>query len=236
MYFFKRHFQATRNTPLVMMAYQLGFFLFGIVLVVVVNTFFNSDQDYAPLGSLMAIIGVFAGLVARGGGAAARFRMAVSMGQTRRDFLLIDPLLTVLTSLLGVGVAWCLTQAETWLYSLLYPGYENELDLTVIFQWKYIPLILGVALLDLFLGAVHTRFGFKGFAVLWFPLCFAPAVIGQALRAAQSSSGSLLAGIGRGLLALAGLEMTAWLAIGAAVVLAMLTFIGFSYNRAEIRL
>ena len=96
MYFFKRHFQATRNTPLVMMAYQLGFFLFGIVLVVVVNTFFNSDQDYAPLGSLMAIIGVFAGLVARGGGAAARFRMAVSMGQTRRDFLLIDPLLTVL--------------------------------------------------------------------------------------------------------------------------------------------
>ena len=162
--------------------------------------------------------------------------MAVSMGQTRRDFLLIDPLLTVLTSLLGVGVAWCLTQAETWLYSLLYPGYENELDLTVIFQWKYIPLILGVALLDLFLGAVHTRFGFKGFAVLWFPLCFAPAVIGQALRAAQSSSGSLLAGIGRGLLALAGLEMTAWLAIGAAVVLAMLAFIGFSYNRAEIRL
>ena len=30
--------------------------------------------------------------------------------------------------------------------------------------------------------------------------------------------------------------MTAWLAIGAAVVLAMLAFIGFSYNRAEIRL
>ena len=77
MYFFKRHFQATRNTPLVMMADQLGIFLCGIVLVVVVNTFSNSDLFYAPLGSLLAIFGVFAGLVARGGGAAAHFRMAV---------------------------------------------------------------------------------------------------------------------------------------------------------------
>lgn len=237
MRFLKKHFQVSRSAALMMLAFQLGFFLFGIALVAVVNAFFNEDRDYAPIGSLMAAIGIFAGALPRGGGAASRFRLAISMGQTRRDFLLVDPLLTVLTSLFGVGAAWCLLQVEIWLYSLLYPGYENGLDLAAAFRWRYIlPLVLGMALLDLFLGAVQIRFGLKGFAALWIPLCFAPLVITQAVDAAQSGGGSLLAGLGRGIIALLALGAAVWTAIGAAAVLALLVFSGFSYCRAEIRL
>jgi len=236
MRFFQKDLRATCRGPLLMLGFQLGFFLFGILIVVLVNTFLNDDWDYAPVGSLMALIGIFAGMLTRGSGAAVRFRLAISMGQTRRDYLLMDPLLTALMALVGVGAAWCLLQAELGLYSLLYPGYENGIDLAAAFRWKYIlPMVLGVSLLDLFLGAVQIRFGAKGLAMIWFPLCFAPGVIAQAVDAAQSGGTSLLARIGQGVLALVAPGPAVWAALGAAVVLAVLAFSVSGYRKAEIR-
>ena len=52
--------QINRKGPLIMLAYQTGFFAFGVAMVLGINTFLNKDMDYACMGSLMAAIGIAA--------------------------------------------------------------------------------------------------------------------------------------------------------------------------------
>ena len=95
--------QINRKGPLIMLAYQTGFFAFGVAMVLGINTFLNKDMDYACMGSLMAAIGIAVGIVARGGTSAVRFRLAVMMGQPRRSFLLWDTLNTAAVAAMGLS-------------------------------------------------------------------------------------------------------------------------------------
>ena len=40
-----------------MLAVQGGLFLMGVIMVVCINIFLNEDQDYAAIGSMMALMG-----------------------------------------------------------------------------------------------------------------------------------------------------------------------------------
>ena len=47
---------------------------------------------------------------------------------------------------------------------VIYPQCEVILDLTQYFQWKYLlAVIVGMTIVELFLGAVTLRFGMKAF-------------------------------------------------------------------------
>ena len=91
---------------------------------------------------------LFGGLV-RGSGGMNRYRMAVSMGQTRRSYMLADPVVTVLNTVIGIAFAWLLDKFEIWLYGILYPGWELDLDVFGIMQWWYYPIfILAICILS----------------------------------------------------------------------------------------
>ena len=238
MNFFIKHLKANRDGVWIMMIFQLGLFLFGFLIVVCINAFVNDDRDYAAIGSMMALMAtVFGGLV-RGNGGAARYRTAVSMGSTRRSYMLADPIVTVLNCLVGVAFAWVLNKFELWAYTLLYPGWELDFDVMAEMKWWfYLILIVGICIADFCLGALQLRFGAKGFAAIWFPLCFAPMILGNAVSAARKGGTSLMAQIGRGILFLAGLlTPTMWAAVGIAILLAMLVLSALGYRRAEVRI
>lgn len=238
MNFFIKHLKANRDGVWIMMMFQLGLFLFGFLIVVCINAFVNDDRDYAAIGSMMALMAtVFGGLV-RGNGGAARYRTAVSMGSTRRSYMLADPIVTVLNCLVGVAFAWVLNKFELWAYTLLYPGWELDFDVMAEMKWWfYLILIVGICIADFCLGALQLRFGAKGFAAIWFPLCFAPMILGNAVSAARKGGTSLMAQIGRGILFLAGLlTPTMWAAVGIAILLAMLVLSALGYRRAEVRI
>ena len=238
MNFFIKHLKANRDGVWIMMMFQLGLFLFGFLIVVCINAFVNDDRDYAAIGSMMALMAtVFGGLV-RGNGGAARYRTAVSMGSTRRSYMLADPVVTVLNSLVGVAFAWVLNKFELWVYSLLYPGWELDFDVMAEMKWWfYLILVAGICIVDFCLGALQLRFGAKGFAAIWFPLCFAPMILGNAVSAARKGGTSLMAQIGRGILFLAGLLTPAmWAAAGVVILLAMLVLSALCYRRAEVRI
>lgn len=238
MSFFLRHLRANRSGVLVMLAFQGGLFLFGFLLVVIVNAFLNDEQDYAAIGSMMALMGAVFGGLLRGQGAPARYRMALSMGHTRRSYILADPVITALNCLVGIGAAWLLSKLEMWVYGLLYPGWECDFDVIAMFKWWYVPiLVAAVCLLDFCLGALQLRFGPKGFAAIWFPLCFGPMIVANSLDAAEEGGTSLLARIGHGIFFLAGLLSPAmWAAAGAALLLALVALSALCYSRSEIRI
>ena len=154
--------QINRKGPLIMLAYQTGFFAFGVAMVLGINTFLNKDMDYACMGSLMAAIGIAAGIVARGGTSAVRFRLAVMMGQPRRSFLLWDTLNTAAVAAMGYLVSWIFYQTELALYRALYPGYACQISMDKFFAWP-VPLavIPTICVLDLAIGVLQVRFGAK---------------------------------------------------------------------------
>ena len=238
MNFFIKHLKANRDGVWIMLMFQAGLFLFGFLIVVCINAFVNDERDYAAIGSMMALMAIVFGGLVRGSGGAARYRTAVSMGSTRRSYMLADPVVTVLNCLVGVGFAWVLNKFELWVYTLLYPGWELDFDVMAEMKWWfYLILVVGICIADFCLGALQLRFGTKGFAAIWFPCCFAPMILGNAVRAAREGGTSLLAQIGYGILFVAGLlSPVMWAAVGVAILLAMLVLSALCYRRAEVRI
>ena len=81
--FFVKHWKVNRSGTLMMLAFQLGLFLMGVVMVLGINAFLNDDRDYAAVGGMMALMATIIGGLTRGTGM-SRYRLAVSMGRTRR--------------------------------------------------------------------------------------------------------------------------------------------------------
>ena len=235
--FFVKHWKVNRSGMLMMLAFQLGLFLMGVVMVLGINAFLNDDQDYAAIGGMMALMATLFGGLVRGSGGMNRYRMAVSMGQTRRSYMLADPVVTVLNTVIGIAFAWLLNKFEIWLYGILYPGWELDLDVFGIMQWWYYPIfILAICILDFCFGALQIRFGNKGFAAVWFPLCFLPMLVNSSVEAAKEGGSSLLAQIGRGVAFLIGLlSPSAWLAALVAFLLGLIVLSVLCYRKAEIR-
>ncbi|MDE7260944.1 MAG: hypothetical protein K2N78_02615 [Oscillospiraceae bacterium] len=238
MNFFIKHLKVNRDGVWIMLIFQAALFFFGFLIVVCINAFVNEDRDYATFGSMMALIAtVFGGLV-RGNGGAYRYRTAISMGQTRLSYILADPVVTAMNCVIGVAFAWLLNKFELWIYTLLYPGWELDFDLHSLMEWwYYIIFIVGICVADFCFGALQLRFGAKGFAAIWFPLCFAPMIISKAVEAAKDGGSSLLALIGRGILFLAGLLSPAvWGVMAVVVLLALLALSVVCYRTAEVRI
>lgn len=235
---FLKYARASRKAPLYMLCWQLGFFLFGLMVVLVINAFLNDEKDYACMGSLMAAIATIVGVLARGNSTlSSRFSMAVSMGQTRRAFLLWDTVITALTAALGLLVSWCLYLLENLLYGVLYPGFENGISIDGLYRWQVLlPIAAGLCVFSLVMGAVHQRFGIKGFGVLWLVFCVSCMLVPQAINQSLEGGTSLFARFGRGVLWLVGLlSPTMWACIGGVVLLALLAFSVLSFCRAEVR-
>ncbi len=238
MNFFIKHLKVNRDGVLVMMAFQAGLFLLGVVMVLIINAILNDDQDCAAIGGMMALMGtVFGGLVRGGVTGGNRYRMAVSMGWPRRAYILVDPILTMLNCALGVVFAALLNQLEVWLYSVIYPGWEVELNVFAVMPWWLYPVfVIGMTIVDFLFGALLLRFGAKGFAVVWFPLCFLPLIVGNSVDAAREGGASLLAQLGRGIVFVIGLLSPAmWAAVGAALLLILVVLSARCYQRAEVR-
>ncbi len=235
--FFVRYWKVNRGGMLMMFAFQAGLFLMGVVMVLIINIF-NKDRDYAAIGGMMALMATIIGGLTRGTGM-SRYQLAVSMGRTRRSYMLADPILTAINCAAGIAFAWLLNQLELRLYAMIYSGWELALNIfhKIDQWWFYLAFILGICLLDFLFGALMLRFGSKGFAAVWFPLCFLPLIITGSVDAAKEGGTSLLAQIGRGMVYLTGLmPPMLWAAVGGALLLALLTLSVLFYRKAEIRM
>jgi len=234
-----KYIKANRSAPLFTLAWQGAFFLVGLVMVLIINTFLNEDPDYACMGTLFVLCGTAVGVFARGNlGGNTRFSLAVSMGQTRLSYVLFDSLITLFTGLLGMSVAWCVYQIESRLYAALYPGFTNDMPMDGFFQLKYIlPIVIALVFLELIFTAITLRFGQNTFRVIWLTFCFSFLIIPRMIDAHMEGSTSIFGRIGTLLVKLAGaLSLKIWIAVGVLVLLGVLGYACTIFRRAEVKL
>ena len=235
----KRYFQAARRDPLWALGWVVGFWLFGVILVLIINATVNDEQDYAYMGTLFSLAGVLPGVLFRGNKMSnIRFRLAVTMGQSRKSFLLWDTAMTLLVTCICLFSSWLLWHAEVWLYTLLYPGYGSEIPMDSVYRWQIVlAVLLILPAVIIFFTGITQHFGTKGFGVLWILLWGGCMLIPASLSSAVEGGTSLLARLGGGLLWAAGiLPPVAWAVVGAVIVIAA-AIIGVLYLRtAEVKL
>ena len=235
----RRYFRESWRDPLLALIWVVGFWLFGVILVLLINMTVNDERDYACMGTLFGLAGVLPGTLLRGNRSGhVRFRMAVTMGQTRKSFLLWDTVITLLVAVLGVLAAWILWHGETGLYSLLYPDYTNDIPMEAVFRWPVIAAVLvALPMVTLFFTGVTQRFGTKGFGVLWILLWGGCMLIPSAVGRAAEGGTSLLARLGDVILRLAGLlPPMAWTGVAAAVLVAAAAAGILCLRTAEVKL
>jgi len=234
-----KYFKANRSAPLFTLAWQGAFFLVGLAMVLIINTFINEDPNYACMGTLFVLMGTLVGTFARGNlGGNTRFSLAVSMGQTRRSYIIFDSLITLFTGTLGVAVAWCVYQLEDRLYAALYPGFVNDMPMDGFFRLKYIlPILLVLVLLELIFTAVTLRFGPNTFRVIWLVFCFSFMIVPRMIDGYMEGSSSLFARIGGVLVWVSGiLPVKVWIAVGCVLLLILLALAANVFRRAEVKL
>ena len=197
----------------------------GVAMVLVLTAFFFEPGDgYVLFGSFFSFIGALAGIVSSGNlNGNTRFSLAISMGQTRREFLIWNGLLKILESAGAMLLVFLLSQAENELYQHLFPGEENVLRFAgEMFLGKWTVWILAgstvaFAVIDLVMTALMLRFGMKILYVIIICTCFLPGLFSNAISAYEAQSNTLMAQLG-GLLA--GMVQFFTAAAGIAVLIA----------------
>ena len=186
-------------------------------------------EGFATVGALFAFFAIAVGILARGNqNSSTRYALAVSMGQTRRSYLLWDSLAGFLECLVFTGGVILLGMAERALYLALFPGEEDVLDFIGFFEeYRYAAWIVLAACavfvcLDLLLTALMLRFGRRGMFVFLVPVWVMTLVISPALNAVRGNPGSLMAMLGEWLIRLGGfLSGVGGVVAGAVLVLAL---------------
>ena len=91
------------------------------------------------------------------------------MGTTRRRLLPALFAFSILENLLCAWIVNLFCLLENWIFRTAYAGIESELDLSFVFQWKYIfTICMAVVALNTLMGALCLKYGKKVFTLFWF--------------------------------------------------------------------
>lgn len=145
-----------------------GGYVFGIIVMMIIRANIV-EKECVTLGMLIGmIILVFMHFFGITFSFVGEFNMALSMGATRKSFVGSYALFNMV-ELAGLELLlFVLGKIELALISVIYPQCEIILDVTQYFQWKYLlAVIVGMTVVELFLGAVILRFGMKAFWIVW---------------------------------------------------------------------
>lgn len=151
------------------LAVAFGSYVFGIIVMMIIRANTMEENECVTLGMLIAMAALvfihFFGIIFSFVG---EFNMAISMGATRRAYVGSYALFNM-AELAGLELLlFVLGKIELALMRVIYPQCEIILDVTQYFQWKYLlAVIVGMTVVELFLGAVILRFGMKAFWVVW---------------------------------------------------------------------
>ena len=151
------------------LAVAFGSYVFGIIVMMIIRANTMEENECVTLGMLIAMAALvfihFFGIIFSFVG---EFNMAISMGATRRAYVGSYALFNM-AELAGLELLlFVLGKIEAALMRVIYPQCEIILDVTQYFQWKYLlAVIVGMTVVELFLGAAILRFGMKAFWVVW---------------------------------------------------------------------
>jgi len=190
----KRNFSLSWDVFLFNLLSLLGAFLFGVLLVVLIVKL-GGETSWFSLGTVIAIFTmllftVIVGLTSY----SVEFRICLSMGGTRRGFLMYYALRQVFTLAVDYVFIRLLYIGENALYGAIFPGLTNEAPFTFLGSIWCLPVLAGLGLLSMFLGALRAKFGNKGMVVFWFLWMFCCLILPRMFARDDTSALGLAAG------------------------------------------
>ena len=156
-----------RESPLILGLWCLVFYGIGFGMLCLIFTLDDTATTWIPAATIFGCMGLVLYSILTFLGYPQKFMLALSFGRTRREFLIgyaLEHLLLMIGAyMLVLGLSWL----EEWLYNLLFPGIVKEFDLFpyLIKPGIMVPVIAGLVVIPMFLGALYSRFG-KVFCVI----------------------------------------------------------------------
>lgn len=232
---FKKYWSIFRKDLAMTAFFQMIVFLLGMALVAIINATVNTDPDFAPLGSFLAfIVAVILDIFQV---KSPRMFLVVSMGQTRRSFLICDTLFRLVCFVITMALCRLLYLIETGIFVRLYPGFENGLPWHKVFSLPIMALLAAaIAGVGLLLTMFSTRFGTKALALAMMTLWLLLVLSSRAIGAAGDGEAGMLAVLGQEIVGLSGaVSGTGWLCIGFGLTILLGAVGVLGLRRVEIR-
>lgn len=195
--------------------------LTGIGLIKLIMFLDEEVTTYFCMGTIMCIIVMVSIIVLYGIGYRQVFSLALSMGQTRKDFMTSYAVRNLVYLAVAYVEILLLHHLELAVYSVIFPTIENEIAFSFLTDWRVIlPSIAALLILNMFVGSIYSRFGKTGglvLYILWLGSCLAlPRVLHE---------GSPVVAF------VLSVPVAAWIGIGIAALVAMLAFILYQGRR-----
>ena len=174
---FSKDLRLHKNGILGQLLGLVGAFVFGVILVAIIMFTDDDPGSWFCMGTLMAgLVLVALTLFTSAFGYPQEFMLALSMGRTRKSFMVSYYLRLLITLLLGWALILLLHQIELRSYTLLYYKYQNEVFFSFLTDWRVlVPVFLLLPIGSMFLGALYGKYGKKGlmgFYFIWLFCCF----------------------------------------------------------------
>lgn len=228
----KRNFSLSWDVFLVSTLSTLGAFLFGMVLALLIIKL-GEETTWFCMGTLLAMFAIMMFTVIVGlTNYSVEFRMCLSMGGTRRGFLVYYALRQVFTLAVDYLLIRLLHIGECGLYGVIFPGLTNEVPFTFLGSLWCLPVLAGLGLLSMFLGALRAKFGNKGMVAFWFLWLFCCLILPRMFDRDDTSTLGIAAGAV--LTAILAVPPAAWAVFLSATAVAMIAAVIYWGMRQDV--
>lgn len=147
----------------------VGVACFGTLIMSIVFWTDETETSWICVGTLIALVVMIFFAVLNFLSYHQEFMLALSMGQTRRDFLITYALCQMFWMIASYVVILLINQMEQMYYTSIFPDKEQAIVFSFLTDWKFVtPFIPGMAVLSMFLGSLYSRFGRKFGVVVYF--------------------------------------------------------------------
>ncbi|MEG1595311.1 MAG: hypothetical protein RR364_02615 [Lachnospiraceae bacterium] len=150
----------------------LSGFLVGIIVVAIISAVFDMGNEIVEVGTLLALMAT--GMFVIFGGISfftQQFKLAIAMGQTRRQFFTAYVLTTLVQLAAVLLIIYFLHCGEAYVYRTCFPGYGYPIRIDKIFRMMYmVPAVVIIVVVQLFLQSIVLRFEGKGLYAIF--LCW----------------------------------------------------------------
>jgi hypothetical protein len=156
----------------VCIAFALGFGMLYLIM-----TTDTEPGSWFCLGTLFSLFALSITAILSGLGYHHEFMLSLTMGRTRREFMLSY----ALRQLICIGAALLVTvglyRMEMALCHRLFPSFSCEVEFSFLGAWWLPGLVFLLAALSMFIGAMYSRFGKAAGAIMYFLWLFVAFVL-----------------------------------------------------------
>ena len=200
----------------------VGVACFGTLIMSIVFWTDETETSWICVGTLIALVVMIFFALMNFLSYHQEFMLALSMGQTRRDFLITYALCQMFWMIASYVVILLINQMEQMYYTSMFSDKEQAIVFSFLTDWKFItPFIPGMAVLSMFLGSLYSRFGRKFGVVIYFVWIGSCILVPRFIKHWDEYAGLLHDEVGAFAAWIFAIPPMAWIVVGLFAVLGM---------------